>query len=649
MCGIAGIANLEGLTEAEQVALPEMVRSLRHRGPDANGFFTDPRVGLGHARLSIIDLSTGQQPMSNEDGSIWIVFNGEIYNFPELRDRLTARGHRFRSLCDTEAIVHLYEEEGEDCVHSLRGMFAFAIWDQPRRRLFLARDRLGIKPLYYSRRGDRVVFGSEIKAILEVRDVPRELEVRALADYLTFMWIPAPRTIFRDVCKLPAGHVATLDERGFRVREYWDLSFPEPAETNPALLTERFLAELEESVGVHLLADVPLGAFLSGGIDSSSVVAMMARLMEEPVITNSIGFEEDGYNELRYADVVAERFHTRHHRHIVRPDAVDVVERLAWHYDEPFADNSAVPTYYVSKMARQNVTVALSGDGGDENMAGYRRYQLSQFERLVRRAIPGTIRRPVFGLASRLYPKADWLPRFLRAKSTLRNLASEDLEAIYRSQSILAPEFCRGLLQPAVVDALDGYDSLEVFDHFYRKTDAKDPLSRELYVDIKTYLVDDILTKVDRASMAVSLEVRVPVLDHKLVEFMATIPPHLKLRRGRGKYLFKRAMRPILGPGIVDRRKMGFVVPLRSWLMGPLREMVEDTIFSSSAKVRSWLDMRKVRWAWDQHRIGLRNMDNLLWAVLMLEHWARNFSGGPPAPTNGSTRKATARTARTAD
>lgn len=632
MCGIAGIANLNGLADSDRASLPAMIESLRHRGPDDQGAFNDPHAALGHARLSIIDISTGQQPMCNEDGTIWIVFNGEIYNFPELRRRLVSAGHQFKTFCDTEAIIHLYEEEGDNCVQSLRGMFAFALWDQRKRRLLLARDRLGIKPLYYAQEGRRVAFGSEIKAILEAPGVQRRLDPKALQDYLTYLWIPSPRSIFKDVKKLPAGHVATLDESGFQVKEYWDLRYEIDTTSSADQLADQFLAELEESVKIHLISDVPLGAFLSGGIDSSAVVAMMARLLAKPVVTNSIGFEEDSFNELRYADRVASRFKTEHHRHIVQPDAVEIVELLARHYDEPFADNSSVPTYYVSKMARQSVTVALSGDGGDENMAGYRKYWLHQYERMVRRLMPRARREKIFGYLARVYPKADWLPRFLRAKSTFSNLAIDDLQALYHTQAFLDPMFCASLLHGDILGELAGYDSIENMAHFYNRSDAPDDLSREMYVDIKTYLVDDILTKVDRASMAVGLEVRVPVLDHKFVEFMARIPAALKLRGSSGKYLFKKAVRPILRSDIVDRRKMGFVTPLKEWFRGPLKPMVEETLFVPSANIANWLDMSKVKWIWDQHQAGLRNMDNILWAIMMLEHWARNFWHEPRPP-----------------
>jgi asparagine synthase (glutamine-hydrolysing) len=625
--------DVGGLSQADGAAISAMTAVLHHRGPDDAGSFRDGFAALGHARLSIVDLATGQQPMCNEDESVWIVFNGEIYNFPQLHELLVGRGHRFRSRCDTEAIIHLYEDHGDRCVDHLRGMYAFALWDQTRRRLLLARDRVGIKPLYYWYRGTRLAFGSEIKAILQAPGVPRRINPEALQDYLTYLWVPAPKSMFDGIAKLPAGHTAVFDEHGFRCRRYWDLHFPEPIREGEGELRERFLAGLEESVRTHLQADVPLGAFLSGGIDSSSVVAAMAKLLSDPVVTNSIGFEEEAFNELGYADAVARRFGTDHHRQIVRPDAVGLVERLAWHYDEPFADYSAIPTYCVSKMARENVTVALSGDGGDENMAGYRKYKLHERERRVRGLVPGPLRRLVFRPLARLYPKADWLPRVLRAKSTLRNLGATDVEAIYLSRAFHDPRASRALIRAEVRPR--GYDPFTVIEDHYRRSDAPDHLGRELYVDIKTYLVDDILTKVDRASMAVGLEVRVPLLDHIFMEFMASIPSDLKLRGGQGKYLFKQAVRPVLGGDIVDRRKMGFSVPLGEWFRGPLKEMTEEALFAPDAFVRSVLDIDEVRRLWRSHQSGLRWLEPMIWAVLMLEKWGRNFlhadGGGTPA------------------
>ncbi len=623
VCGIAGIVDLSRLSEADGVAIGRMTAALHHRGPDDSGAFVDGHAALGHARLSIIDVAAGHQPMANEDESVWIVFNGEIYNFPELYATLTARGHRFRTRCDTEAIVHLYEDHGERCVDHLRGMFAFAVWDQKQRRLLLARDRVGIKPLYYRNDGGRLVFGSEVKALLEAPGVPRRINLEALQDYLTYLWVPGPKSMFEGIFKLPAGTTAVLDGHGLKVRQYWDLHFPEPLQDGENALREQFLERLESSVRAHLLSDVPIGAFLSGGLDSSAVVAMMARQSTRPVVTNSIGFEEEAYNEIGYADEVARRFGTEHHREIVRPDAVDLVNRLAWHYDEPFADPSAVPTYCVSKLARQSVKVALSGDGGDENMAGYRKYKIHQRERVVRRLFPASYRRLALQPLAKLYPKADWLPRPLRAKSTLRNLSVGEAEAIYLSRAAHDPETTRALIRPEA--RVRGYDPFTVIDDHYRRCDAPDLLSKELYVDIKTYLCDDILVKVDRASMAVGLEVRVPILDHEFMEFMAAVPPDLKLRGSQGKYLFKEAVRPILGPEVVDRPKMGFSVPLGGWFRGPLCEMIEDTLFAPDAFIRSVLDTGEVRRQWRAHQSGLGQMESMIWAVFMLEQWGQNF------------------------
>lgn len=626
MCGIAGIADTAGLTQADRHAITGMIDTLRHRGPDDAGTRTFDHCALGHARLSIIDLAGGHQPMANEDQTVWISYNGEVYNFPELRRELEARGHRLATNTDTEVIVHLYEELGPRCVERLRGMFAFAIWDEPRRRLVLARDRLGIKPLFYHLRGGRIVFGSEIKALLAAPEVPRDLNPQALLDYLTLYFVPGPKSMFGAIAKLEPGHLLILEDGRARVEQYWDLTFGEPAGESESELGERFWSHMRESVDMRMIADVPLGAFLSGGIDSSSVVAAMAEQSDRPVVTNSIGFEEQRFNELPHADQVAARFGTEHHRHIVRPDAVDVVERLAWHYDEPFADHSAVPTYYVSKMARQNVTVALSGDGGDETMAGYRRYRDLEQERRLRGRVPLALRRWLFEPLGRWFPRPDWLPWFLRFGPKLALLGVlDDEQAHYRSMAFEQGTGAPRLLSDDTLRALAGYDPRTVFERHYRNAPGRDWLARTLYVDTKTYLVDDILTKVDRASMAVGLEVRVPILDHVFMEFMATIPSALKLRDGEGKHLFKQVARNKVGADIVDRTKMGFSMPLAAWFRGPLREMFEDTVLSPRAHVRAWLDQQAVRRLWRRQQAGGRWLESQLWALLMLELWARRF------------------------
>ncbi|HEY3167370.1 MAG TPA: asparagine synthase (glutamine-hydrolyzing), partial [Candidatus Binatia bacterium] len=542
MCGLSGIYNYKTLEPVSERLLKAMNDTLVHRGPDDEGFYVSNEVGLGHRRLSIIDLGAGHQPMTNEDDTVWVAFNGEIYNFTDLHQSLEANGHQFKTRSDTEVIVHLYEQKGEECFRELRGMFAIAIWDQRKRKLVLARDRVGKKPLFYYDDGSRVLFGSEIKAILQVPGISRDIDVEALSDYFSFLYVPAPKSIFKKIRKVLPGHYVVASANGIRETKYWDISFAETDDLSEERWCEKLLETLQQAVRLRLMSEVPLGAFLSGGVDSSSVVAMMQSATEGPVITSSIGFEEKEFNELPYARSVASHFGTDHHEQIVRPDAVAVVEKLAWHYDEPFADSSAVPTYYVSQTAREHVTVALSGDGGDENFAGYRRYYFDQRENLIRGWVPAGIREPIFGALASLYPKADWAPRIFRGKATLQNLARCPISAYFRSVSGCQPEMKSQLLQPDIQRQLGDYDSLDVLREYYDKADTDDLLSRVQYVDIKTYLTDDILAKVDRASMAVSLEVRAPILDHKFMELAARIPSSLKLRGMQGKYIFKKAL-----------------------------------------------------------------------------------------------------------
>ncbi len=469
------------------------------------------------------------------------------------------------------------------------------------------------------------MFGSEIKTLLQSGLIRLDIDLPALLDFLTFGWIPAPKSIFQAVKKLRPGHLAVYDSAGLRMTEYWDMSSDALCRGSEDELCAAFREQIRDAVKVRMVADVPLGAFLSGGLDSSSVVATMAELSSRPVVTNSVGFEEEAFSELHYADQVAKRFSTEHHRHTVRADAARMMEILAWHWDEPFADSSAVPTYHLSRKTREAVTVALSGDGGDENLAGYRRYKLSQRQNAVRHRMPAQFRRLVFGALGSIYPKADWLPQMLRAKSTLLELSETDAGAICRARALLQPEISRKLLKREMRQSLEGYDPRSVIDYHYQRCPIDDPLGRELYTDIKTYLVDDILTKVDRASMAVSLEVRVPLLDHVLVEFMAGIPATMKLRNGEGKYILKKIFRPVLGTEIVDRKKMGFCIPVRQWLRGPLAEIVERSVFASDSRVAQWLDMEQVRNHWRALKSGRGHRESLVWAVLMLEQWARTI------------------------
>lgn len=650
MCGIAGIFQRDG-APVDRDVLVRMTATLVHRGPDEQGFVilpadadpgSDPRrddgsrgslggaagpVGLGHRRLSIIDLSAGQQPLCNEDGSIWVTFNGEIYNFQELTAELEQRGHRFRTHCDTEAIVHAYEEWGTRAVERFRGMFAFAVWDRRKRRMWLARDRVGKKPLYYLDDPTRFLFGSEIKAILQAPGVDREIDLTSLSDYLSLLYVPGEKTIFRSIRKLPAAHHAVVTDAGVDVRPYWDLPFEPSHEVPEERLIEDMMEALEEATRLRMISEVPLGAFLSGGVDSSAIVAMMSQASDEPVLTNSISFSVAKYNEAKYARQVAELFGTRHHEMHVTPEAIPVIEQLAWNYDEPFADSSAVPTYYVSRTARENVTVSLSGDGGDENFAGYRRYYFDQRENQIRNLVPAGLGRGLFGLLGRLYPKADYLPQIFRGKAFLSNLARDPVDAYFFSVSALYDDHKDELFLPEVRRQLNGHRTLDRFRRIYDSAPAQDHLSRIQYLDIKTYLCDDILTKVDRASMAVSLEVRCPILDHVFMEKAARIPSSRKLVGTDGKHVFKKALKRYLPDDILYRRKMGFGVPILEWLRGDLAGYAEDLVLRGEAS-RQYLDLRTVKRMWSEHQSGLRNRSTELWILMMLNLWHDRFATG---------------------
>ncbi|MHB8764568.1 MAG: asparagine synthase (glutamine-hydrolyzing) [Deferrisomatales bacterium] len=655
MCGIAGIFQRSGAPVSPGVLL-RMTRTLTHRGPDEEGYFvnggagggpwsglnglldgspSEPplrgrvdrgagNVGLGHRRLSIIDLSSGQQPLSNEDGTVWVAFNGEIYNFQGLVAELVAKGHRFRTHSDTEVIVHAWEEWGEEAVKRFRGMFAFAVWDERQQVLWLARDRVGKKPLYYLVDGDRFLFGSELKAILEAPGVSREVDPTALSDYLSLLYVPSPKTIFRAVRKLPAAHCALVTRDRFEVRPYWDLPFHPHHDLSEARMEEDLLGILDEATRMRLMSEVPLGAFLSGGVDSSAIVALMAGASEKPVLTNSISFSVAAYNESAYARRVADLFHTDHREFHVTPEAIPVIEELAWHYDEPFADSSSVPTYYVSKTARESVTVSLSGDGGDENFAGYRRYAMDGRENLVRNAVPAPLRGPVFGLLGRLYPKADYLPQIFRGKAFLSNVARDPVDAYFFSVSAFKDEQKPLLLGPEVRSSLGGYRTGDLFRELYRQAPAEDHLSKIQYLDVKTYLCEDILTKVDRASMAVSLEVRCPILDHVFMEYAARIPARLKLVGMEGKHIFKKALKRHLPDDILYRKKMGFGVPILEWLRKDLRDYGRGLVLDGEASHR-YLNRPYLERLWGEHQSGIRNWSTELWIVMMLNLWHGKF------------------------
>jgi asparagine synthase (glutamine-hydrolysing) len=619
MCGIAGILDLAGGPVPAE-AVRSMCAALVHRGPDGEGTFLGQGVGLGMRRLSIIDLETGDQPVRNEDASVWVVFNGEIYNYRELREQLESRGHTFYTHTDTEVIVHLYEDRGERCVEALRGMFAFAVWDEPRGRLMLARDRLGIKPLYYARVGQKLVFGSELKALLALPEVRREIDGPAFAHFLTFLSTPSDQSILRGVRKLPPGHrlLASLGGEP-QVERYWDVAFEPERGRSEAWFVERLRALLDESVRLHMVSDVPLGAFLSGGIDSSTVVATMAALSREPVRTFSIGFADADFSELAYARRVAAAFQTDHHELVLEPAALDVLDDLVWHLDEPFGDSSAIPTYMVSKLAAEHVTVALSGDGGDELFAGYEKYTVERRER-VWRFVPEPARR----LLGRLVAAT---PAHLRGRNYLRHMALPGVERYLDAGTLFRREEVAALVRPEIRDVLADYDPWEEARSHLRRQRGH-WLSALQSLDLATYLPLDILTKVDRMSMAHSLEARVPLLDHRLVEFAATVPPELQLRGRTTKYLLKQAMRPLLPEAIVDRRKQGFAIPLGRWFGGGFDELLRDVLLSETVRSRGIFDVaaleRRMRHGRRDGGLGLD-----LWTLLSFELWCRRFLDEP--------------------
>ena len=624
MCGIAGKLLFDAARNVSRGTLARMADCVAHRGPDAAGFYLGSGIGLAHRRLSIIDIETGAQPLANEDGSVRVVFNGEIYNFAEIRRDLEAHGHRFRTRSDTEVIAHGYEEWGEDCVSRFRGMFAFAVWDERRRILLLARDRLGVKPLYYALLPDGIVFGSEIKSLLEDPMVPREWDPQALDAYLTLGYVPAPRTIYRAVSKLDTAETLVVDGGRLRRRRYWDLEFTGTGDVGREdEHLERLGALLDEAVRLRLISDVPLGAFLSGGIDSSAVVASMVRVSDAPVLTMSVGFDAREYDEIEHALAVARHLGCEAHTRIVAPDIEELLPRLAWHMDEPFADSSAVPTYFVSRAAREKVTVALSGDGGDEVWAGYRRYGVDSAEMRVRRWLG-----PLAHTAGRL---ARLMPPPMKGMRSLGHLEHEPAQAYALKHAYdYFDDSLRGrLYAPGFAESVRGADPYDKHRQLYAACESPDPLDRAMYVDVRTYLVDDVLTKVDRMSMAVSLETREPLLDHRLLEYVATIPSGLKLRGGRTKYLLRRLLHRQVPASIVERPKQGFAAPIGGWLAGPLRALGEDVLFSGRLAARGIFREPELRSIWDAHTSGRADHRHRLWAVIMLELWFREFIDRP--------------------
>jgi asparagine synthase (glutamine-hydrolysing) len=643
MCGITGIFDTRGRREIDRVQLQRMNESQHHRGPDEGSIHIEPGLGLGHRRLSIIDVSTGQQPLFNEDGSVVVIYNGEIYNYQELMAELVALGHVFRTKSDTEVIVHAWETWGEDCVKRFRGMFAFALWDRNRETLFLARDRLAVKPLHYALLDDgTLLFGSELKSLLAHGGLKRDIDPLAVEEYFALGYVAEPRCIFRQARKLPPAHTLCV-RRGQALpapREYWDVRFTVANSLSLDQACAELTTRLREAVRLRLISEVPLGAFLSGGVDSSAVVATMAQLSTEPVNTCSIAFDDPVYDESAFAQRVAERYRTRHSVETVRSDDFGLIDTLARQYDEPYADSSAIPTYRVCQLARKHVTVALSGDGGDESFGGYRRYSLHMMEERLRAALPLSLRRPLFGALGYAYPKADWAPRVLRAKTTFEGMARTSVEAYFHSMSILRGPMRDRLFSPRLKADLGGYNAQEVFNRHAAKAGTDDPLALIQYIDLKTYLVGDINTKVDRASMAHSLEVREPLMDHSLVEWLATLPSSLKLRGGEGKLLLKKAMENRLPRDVLYRPKMGFAVPLARWFRGPLKQRMRDAVLGERLADTGWFESSVLARLVDEHQSGARDHSAALWSLLMFDAFQRNVleEGSATSTDPGSAR-----------
>ena len=620
MCGIAGIYQLANQSTPDKQILAKMNDSQWHRGPDAGDYFFDASIGLAHRRLSIIDIAGSPQPMQSANQRAWIVFNGEIYNYRELRQTLQQKGYSFNTNGDTETILNAWLEWGEHCVDHLRGMFAFAIWDKTKQCLFVARDRLGIKPLFYSLLPDgQFLFGSELKVLRNHPQFDFSMRDSSVEDYFSFGYVPEPFTIYQHSYKLAPGHTLLLqhgDNQLPQPKQYWDIPTDQPA-LSEADLQQHLVSHLREAVDIRLVAEVPLGAFLSGGVDSSAVVALMAGLQPDAVNTCSIGFDSKAFNETEFAQQVADRYHTNHHVSVVSQNDFDLLDKLADLYDEPYADSSAIPTYRVCEMARKQVTVALSGDGADELFAGYRRYKLHMHEQKLRNILPLAIRKPLFSPLGALYPKLDWAPRVLRAKTTFQSLALDDVAGYHNSISILRSDQRSRLYSKAFKQRLNGYNSLAVFHRYSDKVQHLDSLKKVQYLDLKTYLVGDILTKVDRASMAHSLEVRVPFLDHKFVEWAFQATSDANLKNGVGKYSLKKALEPHLPADVLYRQKMGFAVPLAEWFRGPLKQRVYDKLLSPAMLQSGYFEQQELQQLLDDHSRNVKDNSAPLWTLMM--------------------------------
>jgi asparagine synthase (glutamine-hydrolysing) len=624
MCGIAGIVRNDGKPVDEQL-LRRMNEAIRHRGPDEDGFYVNGSVGLAMRRLAIIDLKSGQQPIHNQDRSSWIVFNGEIYNYLELREKLEQLGHTFYTNSDTEAIVHAYDQFGADCPNHLRGMFAFAIWNERTQELFLARDRVGKKPLLYAEVNGQLIFASEFSALLLHPDVSRDIEPEALDYYLSFMCIPAPLTAYRAIRKLEPGHWLRWRHGNVELQRYWQPDFTKKIDISEEEAGERTIEILREAVRVRLMSEVPLGAFLSGGIDSSAVVALMSQESTERVKTFSIGFDEQDFSELHHARRVAEHVGAEHHEFIVRPDAIEVLPLLVDHYGEPYADSSAVPTYYVAKETRKHVTVALNGDGGDESFAGYERYIAMGFTEKYRR-VPSFLRESLIKETVNLIPTSpNGRSRVKSAQRMLSVVSLPKVDRYTRWVSVFNEETKRPLYSDGFRQQTREANATGLLAEWFKRANGIGILDAMLLTDQMTYLPNDLLVKVDIATMAVSLEARSPFLDHKVIEFAASLPQNLKLRRLTSKYLLKKVLRKLLPNENLNRRKMGFGVPIGHWFRGKMQPFLREVLLSDKATRRGLFKPETVRQLIDLHTTGERDYSHQLWTLLMLELWFNRF------------------------
>ncbi len=636
MCGITGAIWTDPKMGIDAALLRRMTDVIRHRGPDDEGQYrTDfqirppyesmPGIGLGFRRLSIIDLSTGHQPMCNEDESVWIAFNGEIYNYDYLRRRLEGSGHKFRTNSDTETIIHLYEDEGPDCFSHLNGMFAVALWDARRRRLVLGRDRLGKKPLVYRQDPGRLLFASELKSILQVPGLPREIDPSAIDEYLTYQYIPHPNTIFRGYKKLPPGHWAVWQDDKLEVKPYWTPDFTFERRITAKQAIEQLQELLENAVKIRMRSDVPLGAFLSGGIDSSIIVALMQKLSAEPVKTFTIGFPVKEYDESGYAERVANHLQTHHTTLQVTPDAVEILPKLAWHYDEPFADSSAIPTWYVSELTRRHVTVSLSGDGGDELFAGYPRYRAVALAGMFDRMPP--MRSLIASRAWQMLPSSGRQKSFFRKAKRFSEALALPAERRYLDWISIFHEPRRAELYNDDFLACLTTDPAAFIRSAWRRCQGRDAVTAASLTDLVTYLPCDLMTKVDIASMANGLEARAPLLDYRVVEFAASLPVGLKYRSGKGKWILREAFGHLLPAEVFTRKKMGFAVPLDYWFRNELRDLTRDTLLSDTAKSREFFRPESVRKLFDEHDQHYYDHSARLWALMMLEMWLREWAG----------------------